>query len=626
MNFTDIDIHGDLQKGLAEIGYITCTPVQEQVITNAGSGRDLYVQSQTGTGKTAAFLVVIFQRLLSDASLKGKKALIMAPTRELAVQIEEEAKAVGRYLPFQIGAFYGGVGYGNQQKLLRNNCDILVGTPGRVLDLNSGGEMNLMDIAFLVIDEADRMFDMGFYPDLRKLITLVPPADRRQTMLFSATLNAYVKNLAWEYTREPLEIEIEAEHVTVDEITQLLYHVHSGDKLRLLLGIFAREKPESAIIFCNTKRYTEILAQRLRKNGMQCEFISGDLPQRDRLRIINDVKSGKLKYLVATDVAARGLDIDDLALVVNYDIPIEAENYIHRIGRTARAGKSGRAVTLASEQDVYELSDIEKYLSAKIPSQVATEEDYAEDVSAGMGGRGDFGSRSYDERRGSSRRDRERPSRPLERSRGSSSGQQNRDRPQPREAFQPKRTDAKNTESPENLGKMSYEDRMKYYKEKYAGASGSGTDRVDRAPVANANDGPDLNEDAKTGKKKRRSRHGKKPLAEGGVSRQEATGQQADGQPVGKQPSSKLLGSKLLSSNQAVNKRSTSGQQAGRSGAKSGASPGSAGGQRPRGAKTVDKKPQGARMQDRKTQGEKPRADKPEGLLSKIAKFFTRKK
>jgi ATP-dependent RNA helicase RhlB len=261
----------------------------------------------------------------------------------------------------------------------------MVGTPGRVLDLNKSGRMNLMDIAFLVLDEADRMFDMGFYPDLRKLIKVVPPADRRQTMLFSATLNAWVKNLAWEYTRTPFEIEIKPELVTVEEIDQILYHVPSEEKMKLLLGIFEREQPESAIIFCNTKRYTEIVAKRLRLNGYDCEFIIGDLPQSRRLKVINDVKAGKTRFLAATDVAARGLDIEGLAMVVNYDLPNEAENYVHRIGRTARAGKTGRAITLASEQDVYELPAIERYIGKKIPSEIAAPELHAtEDKSAGQ--------------------------------------------------------------------------------------------------------------------------------------------------------------------------------------------------------------------------------------------------
>jgi ATP-dependent RNA helicase RhlB len=390
MEFKEFNLHPDLQRGIAEAGYVACMPVQEQVLKHAFGGQDLYVQSQTGTGKTAAFLTVIFQRLLTEDLLAGKKALIMAPTRELAVQIEEEAQMLGKYLPIKVGSFYGGVGYTQQEKLLRENVQIMVGTPGRVLDLNKSGRMNLMDIAFLILDEADRMFDMGFYPDLRKLIKVVPPVDRRQTMLFSATLNAWVKNLAWEYTRSPFEIEIKPELITVEEIDQILYHVPSEEKMKLLLGIFEREQPESAIIFCNTKRYTEIVAKRLRLNGYDCEFIIGDLPQSRRLKVINDVKAGKTRFLVATDVAARGLDIEGLAMVVNYDLPNEAENYVHRIGRTARAGKTGRAITLASEQDVYELPAIERYIGKKIPSEIAAPELHAGDKSAGQQIRTEF--------------------------------------------------------------------------------------------------------------------------------------------------------------------------------------------------------------------------------------------
>ena len=379
MEFSTLALHSDLKRGLAEAGFVSAMPVQEQVISNAFSGRDLYVQSQTGTGKTLAYLIVIMQRLISEPALAGRKALIMVPTRELAVQVEDEARLLGKYLPFRMGAFYGGVGYGAQQQTLRDDAQILVGTPGRVLDLNASGYMNLMNIAFLVLDEADRMFDMGFYPDLRKLVKVVPPADRRQTMLFSATLNTYVRTLAYEYTKAPVEIEIEPEHITVNEVEQLLYHVPSADKMRLLLGILRRENPESAIIFCNTKRYTEIVARRLYENGIHCEFISGDLPQQKRLSIIDNLKAGRLRYLVATDVAARGLDIEGLALVVNYDLPVETENYVHRIGRTARAGKTGKAVSFASEQDVYELADIEKYLGNKIPSRIASQDLYGSD-------------------------------------------------------------------------------------------------------------------------------------------------------------------------------------------------------------------------------------------------------
>jgi ATP-dependent RNA helicase RhlB len=454
-------------------------PVQEQVLTNAFNGQDLYVQSQTGTGKTAAFLIVIFQRLLSESIINGKKAIIMVPTRELAVQVEEEAKVIGKYLPFKIGSFYGGVGYTQQQQALREGAQILVGTPGRVLDLNQSGQMNLMDIAFLVIDEADRMFDMGFYPDLRKLIKVVPPADRRQTMLFSATLNAWVKNLAWEYTKTPFEIEIAPETVTVEEVEQVLYHVPSEDKMRLLMGIMQREQPESAIIFCNTKRYTEIVAKRMRMNGYDCEFIMGDLPQAKRLKIIDDIKAGKLRYLVATEVAARGLDIEGLALVLNYDLPNESENYVHRIGRTARAGKTGKAITFASEQDIYELPSIEKYIGKKIPSETAVEELYAEDKSEGLRIHTDFyedrGGGRKDGGRGNSRRQSGREhERPREK-------RDNRRGPAPKGgASKPQNSRVQAAGGSEDLSRLSFDERMAVYKNKYD--QGEGKNRNQNRP------------------------------------------------------------------------------------------------------------------------------------------------
>ena len=471
MKFTEFNLHPDLQKGIDEAGYITCMPVQEQVLSNAFGGTDLYVQSQTGTGKTAAFLIVIFQRMLMEEPLFKRKALIMTPTRELAVQIEEEAKVLGKYLPFKTGSFYGGVGYAGQEKLLKQNAQILVGTPGRVLDLNKSGKMNLMEISFLVLDEADRMFDMGFYPDLRKLIKVVPAVDRRQTMLFSATLNAWVKNLAWEYTKAPFEIEIKPEVVTVEEITQVLYHVPSEDKMPLLLGILKHQSPESAIIFCNTKKHTEIVAKRLRLNGFPCEFIIGDLPQVKRLKVIDDVKAGKIKTLVATDVAARGLDILNLSMVINYDVPTEAENYVHRIGRTARAGKTGRAVTLASEQDVYELPAIERYIGKKVPSEIAEKELYAEDKSAGM--------RVFTDRY---------EDKPIESKRGSHGGTEKRRTQRDTKKKDPRRgakrdlkkssdriaeplTSVTMNTHDTDMSRLSMEERMKLYKKKYAGKS-----------------------------------------------------------------------------------------------------------------------------------------------------------
>ena len=370
MDFTEFGLDERLLKGIEAAGYVTCTPVQEQVIkaskaAEGTKGPDLYVQSQTGTGKTCAYLVAVIGEMVK-AENAGKKCLILAPTRELAVQIEEEAKVLVGTSGLKAFSVYGGVGYEKQIATLKKGVDIVIGTPGRVIDLNEGGNLDLSNSHFCVIDEADRMFDMGFYDDLRKILKKLPEAETRQTMLFSATLNTYVKNLAWEYTRDPVEITIEAENITVSEIQQELLHVSSDEKMKLLVGILKHENPESAIIFCNTKRSCEVIAKRLVINEIQAEFMIGDLPQSKRLAILKKFKAGEIKILVATDVAARGIDVDDLAMVINYDLPVEAENYVHRIGRTARAGKSGKAYTFCSEQDVYNLPAIERYIEMSI--------------------------------------------------------------------------------------------------------------------------------------------------------------------------------------------------------------------------------------------------------------------
>lgn len=384
MDFTELNLHDDLIKGIAKAGYKTCTPVQEQVLTDALEGSDLYVQSQTGTGKTAAFLITTIQQMLVNPKMQGKKALVMVPTRELAVQVEEEARTLLSGTKLIAGSFYGGVGYNQQTAMLKKGVDILIGTPGRVLDLQESSTMDLSAVNFLVIDEADRMFDMGFYPDLRRLIKVLPDSVHRQTMLFSATLNTYVKNLAWEYTDNAHEITIETENVTVNEIDQVLLHISSDDKVKLLLGIIKNEKPESVIVFCNTKRSCEVIAKRLKINGIECEFIIGDLPQSKRLQVLDSFKRGSLSCLVATDVAARGIDVDDLAMVINFDLPNEAENYVHRTGRTARAGKTGKAYTFCSEQDVYSLPAIERYIGTSIPAIIPGEEMFTEDKSANV--------------------------------------------------------------------------------------------------------------------------------------------------------------------------------------------------------------------------------------------------
>lgn len=470
MKFTEFSLHESLLQGIEGAGYVDCTPVQEQVLKSSLEGRDLYVQSQTGTGKTAAYLTSIIQELLTRGESAGKKALVMVPTRELAVQVQEEAQKLAKFTSLKCASFYGGVGYDKQVASLKKGVDIMIGTPGRVIDLNHGNQMDLSSVAFLVIDEADRMFDMGFYPDLRTLIKVLPSSEQRQTMLFSATLNSYVKNLAWEYTRNPAEITIAAENITVDEIAQELFHVSSDDKMKLLLGIISHEKPESLIVFCNTKKSCEIVAKRLKMNGFESEFIIGDLPQKKRLTIMDKFKAGAIKCLVATDVAARGIDVNDLAMVINYDLPNEAENYVHRIGRTARAGKSGKAFTFCSEQDVYSLPPIERYIEKSIPSCVADESMFAEDKSAGVYIKLDSYHEDYNDKSEFGRRraaEYNRKNGNSDRRRSSKKGS-GRYSSRNEEAKKEYKRDRRVYIDEDKLASMSTEERMKIYKEKYA--------------------------------------------------------------------------------------------------------------------------------------------------------------
>lgn len=521
MKFTEFSLHEDLQKGIENAGYVECTPVQEQVLKAIIEGRDLYVQSQTGTGKTCAYLTSVIQQLLSRTDVQGKQALVMVPTRELAVQVQEEAEKLCSGSNLKCASFYGGVGYDKQVAALKKGADILIGTPGRVIDLNQGGQMDLANVGFLVIDEADRMFDMGFYPDLRTLIKVLPASEKRQTMLFSATLNSYVKNLAWEYTRDPAEITIAAENITVDEIDQELLHVSSTDKTRLLLGIINSEKPESLIIFCNTKRTCEVIAKRLRINGIETEFIIGDLPQKKRLAIMDKFKAGNVKCLVATDVAARGIDVNDLAMVINYDLPNEAENYVHRIGRTARAGKSGKAYTFCSEQDVYSLPPIERYIEKQIPSRVAEENMMAEDKSKDMYIRTDSYHEEYNDKSEFGRMRQaqyERSGRGKKNSsRGSSKGS-GRYSSRNEEAKKEYKRDRRvyNPADDELLASMSSEERMKHYKEKYAGAANSKASgsysKSNQGKKTNGSYGKKNGKDFKKGNKNNRSLVNSKPV------------------------------------------------------------------------------------------------------------------
>lgn len=384
MKFTELNLDENLLKGIEEAGFETLMPVQEETLVHTLKGKDVTVQSQTGTGKTAVFLITIFQHFLDKTTGRRKKALIVTPTRELAVQVEKDAKQLGRYLPFTIGCFYGGVGYPQQEKLLDKGVDVIIGTPGRLLDFNSKGRLDFKQMGYVVIDEADRMLDMGFYPDIARILRNSLPGSKRQTMLYSATLDAKTRSLARDFMNRPIKIEISPEQVTVDKITQLLYHVSQREKLNLMLGIFKKELPKNALIFTNTKNAAAQVAKHLEYNGYKCLHISGDLPQSKRLKVMEEFKAGKLPFLVATDVAARGLHIEGLELIINYDLPGDPENYVHRIGRTARAGKSGKAIALACEDYIYNLEAIESFIGMKIPVAFSEDNLFEESKSEGM--------------------------------------------------------------------------------------------------------------------------------------------------------------------------------------------------------------------------------------------------
>jgi ATP-dependent RNA helicase RhlB len=381
MLFTELELDPRLQQAIVDRGYTVLTPVQELTLAKSLQGQDVAVQSQTGTGKTAAFLITLFSHLLRHSKSSRRKALIIVPTRELAVQIEGEALLLNRPIGMQIGCFYGGVGYTVQLAQIKAGPDIIIGTPGRLLDLAEKKRLNFKECGFLVIDEADRLFDMGFLPDLRDIVRQMPDRSRRQTMLFSATLNKLARRVAEAYLNEPAFIEVTPQQLTVDTISQELYRVGSHIKLNLLLGLLQRRAPRNVLIFTNMKHTAFLLAKQLQANGHRAKFLSGDLAQSERLKIIEDFMAGRFPILVATDVASRGLHIDDLEMVINYDVPQDSENYVHRIGRTARAGATGLAITLASEKTADHLEAIEKFIGQKIPVLPVTNDMFVRDMS-----------------------------------------------------------------------------------------------------------------------------------------------------------------------------------------------------------------------------------------------------
>lgn len=382
MKFTELDLPAEVLKGIAQVGFTDLTPVQEESIPHVLAGRDMAAQAQTGTGKTAAFLIALYTRLLRNPvpTSHNPRALIMAPTRELVVQIVEDAKGLGSGCPFKVQAIFGGLDYDKQRTALREGVDIIVATPGRLIDYAKQKVFSFHQIEALVIDEADRMFDMGFIKDLRYILRKLPPFEKRQTMLFSATLSPRVMELAYEFMNLAEKVRIEPEQVTAERVEQILYHASRREKFPLLLGLMRKEeKADRVLLFVNTKREAEHLAERLQANDFKAAVISGDIPQNKRMRILKDFKEGKLHYLVATDVASRGIHVDGVTHVINYDLPQDAEDYVHRIGRTARAGALGKAISFADEDLVFHLPEIEEFIGRKIPSAFPEEDDFCRD-------------------------------------------------------------------------------------------------------------------------------------------------------------------------------------------------------------------------------------------------------
>jgi len=372
LSFSSLHLPEPLQKGLADASFERCTPIQAQTLPLALAGMDIAGQAQTGTGKTAAFLVAMYARLLREPvpasrTLNAPRALIIAPTRELAVQIHRDAEVLGSHTGLTLGLAFGGVDYEKQRRHLEQGVDILIGTPGRLIDFYKQRVIDLRSVQVLVLDEADRMFDLGFISDIRYLLRRLPPPTQRLNMLFSATLSHRVLELAYEHMNDPKLVRVEPDKMTVDRVRQVIYFPSNEEKPRLLLALLKSMDPRRSMIFVNTRRAAEEIERLLQANGIKAEAISGDVPQRKRLRMLRDFHEGNLACLIGTDVASRGLHIPDVSHVFNYDLPQDPEDYVHRIGRTARAGAEGDAISFGCEQYVMSLPDIEDYIGRKIP-------------------------------------------------------------------------------------------------------------------------------------------------------------------------------------------------------------------------------------------------------------------
>ena len=372
--FHDLDIPVEIMHAIADLGFQYCTPVQAEILPKALPGLDTTGRAQTGTGKSAAFLITILAHLIRHP-VQGKRkpgtprALILAPTRELVMQIEKDARGLATYTGASVLAVYGGMDYRKQQQSLEHGAvDIMAATPGRLLDFKRKGGVNLGKVEILVIDEADRMLDMGFIPDVRRIIESTPPKARRQTMLYSATLTPDVIRLASHWTKDAVTVEIAPEQVAVDTVEQVVYIVTAADKFTVLYNLITRQDLERVIVFANRRDESQRLADRFTDYGISNGLLSGDVSQEQRIKTLESFRAGKIRVLVATDVAARGLHIEGVSHVVNYNLPMNPEDYVHRIGRTGRAGASGISVSFADEMDAVLIPEIEKFIGRELKS------------------------------------------------------------------------------------------------------------------------------------------------------------------------------------------------------------------------------------------------------------------
>jgi ATP-dependent RNA helicase RhlB len=384
MLFDELDLPEAVRAGVRDANFVNPTPIQEKTLPLALKGQDVAGQAQTGTGKTAAFLIAIFTRLLKHPSREPgvPRALVLAPTRELALQIFRDAEMLGKHTGLSMTVLFGGMDYQKQRESLETGADIVIATPGRLMDYHRQRILILSNIEMVVVDEADRMFDMGFIKDIRYILRKLPSWEKRQSMLFSATLSLDVMELAYEHMNAPVEVAVAAERITAVGVEQKLMHVEKSRKFAALLGLMQRDNPERVIIFANTKGAVEMVSHRLNANGYKADVLSGDIPQKKRLRIVTDFKEGKLQVLVATDVASRGLHVNGVTHVINYDLPQDCEDYVHRIGRTARAGATGKAFALVDEDSAWNLEAIQNYIGNKIEIAWADELPHVEEKKA----------------------------------------------------------------------------------------------------------------------------------------------------------------------------------------------------------------------------------------------------